>query len=81
MQSHRCTLFLLVVTVSISPLSKAPSHDHTVKGNRVRWFNKRGIENPCWDGENRGRVSGWDDNQWHADLDDKLLPTDLLGTP
>ena len=23
--------------------SKAPSHDHTVKGNRVRWFNKGGI--------------------------------------
>ena len=27
--------------------SKAPSHDHSVKGNRVRWFNKGGMENPC----------------------------------
>ena len=61
--------------------SKAPSHDHTVKGNRVRWFNKGGMENPCWDAKNCGTVSGWDDNEWHADLDDKLLPTDLLGTP
>ncbi|MGB2609396.1 MAG: hypothetical protein WBC80_10495 [Isosphaeraceae bacterium] len=27
--------------------SKAPCHDHSVKGNRVRWFNKGGMENPC----------------------------------
>jgi len=47
----------------------------------VRWFNKREIWNPGWDGENCGTVSGWDDNEWHADLDDKLLPTVLLGTP
>jgi len=61
--------------------SKAPSHDHTVKGNRVMWFNKGGIENPCWDAKNCGTVSGWDDNEWHADLDDNLLPTELLGSP
>ncbi len=61
--------------------SKAPSHDHTVNGNRVRWFNKGGMENPCWDAKNCGAVTGWEDNEWHADLDDKLLPTDLLGTP
>jgi nitrous oxidase accessory protein NosD len=61
--------------------SKAPSHDHTVKGNQVRWFNKAGMENPCWDAKNCGSVAGWDDNNWHADLDDKLLPTDLLGKP
>ena len=61
--------------------SKAPSHDHSVKGNRVRWFNKGGMENPCWDAKNSGTVAGWDNHDWHADLDDKLLPTDLLGTP
>jgi hypothetical protein len=61
--------------------SKAPSHDHTVKGNQVRWFNKAGMEDPCWDAENCGSVAGWDDNNWHADLDDGLLPTDLLGSP
>jgi len=61
--------------------SKAPSHDHTVKGNRVRWFNKGGIENTCWDAKNCGTVAGWDDNNWHADLDDEILPTDLLRKP
>jgi hypothetical protein len=61
--------------------SKTPSHDHTVKGNRVRWFNKSGTENPCWDSKNCGAVTGWDDNDWHEDLDERLLPTDLLGKP
>lgn len=61
--------------------SKAPCHDHSVKGNRVRWFNKGGMENPCWDAKNSGTVAGWDNNDWHAYLDDKLLPTDLLGSP
>ena len=36
--------------------SKAPSHDHTVKGNQVRWFNKGGSENPCWDGKQRASL-------------------------
>jgi nitrous oxidase accessory protein NosD len=61
--------------------SKAPSQNHAVKGNRVRWFDKGGIENPCWDSRNCGTVTGWDDNDWHADLNDKILPTDLLGMP
>jgi nitrous oxidase accessory protein NosD len=61
--------------------SKAPSHDHTVKGNRVKWFNKDGIENPCWDAQNCGAVSGWDENNWHAALNDELLPTNLLWNP
>jgi hypothetical protein len=61
--------------------SKAPSDDHTVKGNQVRWFNHAGIENPCWDAKNCGAVAGWDGNEWHSDLDDKILPTDLLGSP
>jgi hypothetical protein len=52
-----------------------------VKGNRVRWFNKDGIENPCWDAKNCGTVSGWNDNEWHAELDDEILPTELLGKP
>ena len=39
------------------------------------------MENPCWDAKNCGTVTGWDDNDWHADLDDRLLPTDLLGKP
>jgi hypothetical protein len=59
--------------------SKAPSHDHTVTGNQVRWFNNAGMENPYWDAENCGTITGWNDNNWHADLDDKLLPMDLLG--
>jgi hypothetical protein len=61
--------------------SNAPSDGHTVKGNRVRWFNKGGAENPSWDAGNCGTVAGWDDNDWHADLDDTILPTDLLGRP
>lgn len=61
--------------------SKAPSDGHTVRGNQVRWFNKGGIENPCWDAENCGPIAGWDDNDWHAALDDQILPTDLLGRP
>jgi nitrous oxidase accessory protein NosD len=61
--------------------SKAPSDGHTVKGNQVRWFNKAGIENPCWDAKNCGTVAGWDSNDWHADLHDQILPRDLLGRP
>jgi nitrous oxidase accessory protein NosD len=61
--------------------SKAPSDGHKVKANQVRWFNKDGMENPCWDARNCGTVAGWDDNDWHANLDDRLLPTDLLGKP
>ncbi len=61
--------------------SNAPSSGHTVRGNQVRWFNKAGTENPCWDANNCGTVAGWDGNDWHADLDDKILPTDLLGRP
>jgi hypothetical protein len=69
------------VGIYVRNQSKALSHDHTVKGNRVRSFNKDGTENPCWDDNNRGTVAGWDDNNWHADVDDGLLPTDLLGRP
>ncbi len=61
--------------------SKAPSDGHTVRGNRVRWFNNAGIENPCWDAGNCGTVAGWDGNDWHADLDDEILPTSLLRRP
>ena len=61
--------------------SKAPSGGHTVKGNQVRWFNKAGIENPCWDAGNCGTVAGWEGNDWHADLDGTILATDLLGRP
>ncbi len=61
--------------------SKAPSDGHTVRGNRVRWFNNAGIENPRWDAEDCGTVAGWDGNDWHADLDDRILPTDLLRRP
>ncbi len=61
--------------------SKAPSHSHSVKGNQVKWFNKTGIENPCWDAKNCGTVADWDANDWHAALDDQILPTDLLGRP
>jgi hypothetical protein len=61
--------------------SQASSHDHAVKGNRVKWFNKTGNENPCWDAKNCGKVTGWDDNDWHTELDDKVLPVDLLGKP
>ena len=61
--------------------SNAPSDGHTVRGNQVRWFNKAGTENPCWDANNCGTVAGWDGNDWQADLDDKVLPTDLLGRP
>jgi hypothetical protein len=50
-----------------------------IEVTHVRWFNKRGIENPCWDAGNCGTVAGWDDNDWHADLNDEILPRDLLG--
>jgi hypothetical protein len=39
------------------------------------------MENPCWDAKNCGTVTGWDNNNWHADLGDGLLPTDLFGKP
>lgn len=55
-----------------------PCNSHTVSGNQVRWFNSSGVENPCWNGSNCGSIAGWDDNDWHANLDEMLLPDILL---
>ena len=64
----------------VEPVQGSQPRSHG-RGNQVRWFNKGGMENPCWDAKNCGTIAGWDDNNWHADLDDRLLPTDLLGKP
>lgn len=58
---------------------KPACHSHTVKGNEVRWYNKKGAENPCWNGNNCGPIKGWGENNWHADLDAHILPKDLMG--
>ena len=39
-----------------------------VRGNRVEWYDAEGSPNPSWNGGNCGTVSGWDDNDWSADL-------------
>jgi hypothetical protein len=55
-----------------------PCNSHVVSGNKVRWFNSSGAENPAWDSGNCGPVEGWDTNDWHANIDESLLPQELL---
>ncbi len=57
--------------------SEAPCGNHVVKNNQVRWLNREGKENPCWNANNCGEIVGWDENNWHAELNDKLLPENL----
>jgi hypothetical protein len=39
-----------------------------VRDNRVDWEDPQGAPNPSWDSGSCGEVSGWDDNDWNADL-------------
>lgn len=39
-----------------------------VRGNQVEWYQSNGDENPSWEQGNCGPVTGWDENNWHADL-------------
>ena len=58
--------------------SDAPGGEHEVRGNQVRWLNKEGKESPAWNSGNMGPVAGWDENEWHADVDAGMLPADLV---
>ncbi|MDX1693526.1 MAG: right-handed parallel beta-helix repeat-containing protein [Ketobacteraceae bacterium] len=41
---------------------------HRVADNQVRYYNKNGQLNSAWNAGNCGSVSGWNTNDWHADL-------------
>jgi len=55
-----------------------PCGNHVVSGNQIRWYNSSGVENPGWNNGNCGTVGGWDANDWHANLDESLLPQELF---
>lgn len=55
-----------------------PCGSHVVTGNLVRWYNSSGVENPGWNNGNCGTVDGLDGNDWHANLDESLLPQQLF---
>jgi hypothetical protein len=55
-----------------------PCHDHLIKGNQVRWSDRNGANNPFWNAGNCSSVQICDDNDWHAALDDSLLPASLF---
>lgn len=48
--------------------SSGPCGSIEVRGNRVEWYNAAGNENPAWNGGNCGEITGWNDNDWHADI-------------
>jgi hypothetical protein len=55
-----------------------PCGNLVVTGNQVRWYNSSGAENPGWNNGNCGTPDGWDGNDWHANLDESLLPQQLF---
>lgn len=55
-----------------------PCGNHVMTGNQVRWYNSSGVENPGWNNGNCGTVDGLDANDWHANLDESLLPQQLF---
>jgi Right handed beta helix region len=57
--------------------SDEPCSDNEVRGNHVSWTTADGSANPGWDGGNCGRVSGWADNTWNADIDPATLEVTL----
>jgi hypothetical protein len=58
--------------------TELPCGSHVVTGNQVRWYNSSGVENPGWNNGNCGTVDGWDANDWHANLDESLVPQQLF---
>lgn len=48
-----------------------------VTGNKVKWFKADGAENPSWDGQNCGTITGWSSNDWHATLDPATMHVTL----
>jgi hypothetical protein len=50
-----------------------------VSGNHVEWYNSSGVSHPRFDAGNCGRIIGWDDNNWTADLRSHLENLDESG--
>jgi hypothetical protein len=51
----------------------------TIANNRVRWHFMHGGENPYWMPGDCGTVNGMIKNEWHAQVDESLLPDTILG--
>jgi hypothetical protein len=50
----------------------------TVMGNEVNWTNKSGYSNGAWNGSNCGEINGWSNNNWLADINDTILPKQII---
>ena len=46
---------------------------NTVSGNIVNWTDTKGASNGFWNGGNCGVVVGWNNNNWHANIDSSIL--------
>ncbi len=49
-----------------------------VRGNQVNWTNANGVLNPAWNNGNCGKVEGWDENTWNANISANILPQVLI---
>ncbi len=50
----------------------------TVQNNQVNWTNKDGVSNGGWNNGNCGTVTGWNTNDWSANIDATILPNDIV---
>lgn len=57
--------------------SKDPCSANEVRDNKVSWAREDGAANPAWDAGNCGTTDGWDDNEWHAELDPSTMEVEL----
>jgi parallel beta-helix repeat protein len=51
---------------------------NTIAGNKVNWTNSQGELNSSWNNGNCGKVSGWETNNWGADIDSAILSAKLV---
>jgi hypothetical protein len=51
---------------------------NTIRGNQVKWTMSTGEINNSWNNGNCGRVKGWSNNILNADIDENILPVQLI---
>lgn len=64
---------LYIMTIGSSAVSNS-----TVSGNRIKFYNSSGNINGAWLAGGISTPSGWDNNNWDANIDSSILPTTLI---
>lgn len=64
---------LYIMTIGNSPVTNS-----TVSGNRIKFYNASGNINGAWLAGGISTPSGWDNNNWDANIGSSILPTTLI---